>query len=334
MKDQRKLIIKINKMKKQIFFAIALMFVVTISKAQKNVILTISHKLGTSNFAFNQTAQNNLMQDFRITRVDYYISGIKIIHDGGLETNVPSHYILAKGSSNVVDTLGNFNVTNVEGIKFSIGVEAPINNADPSLQPSGHPLSYQNPSMHWGWASGYRFLALEGKTGSGFATTFEMHGLFNTNYFQQTVMAVGVNSGSDVYINLDADYTQALRDINLTTGPIDHGTNATDLKALQNFRDSVFKPGTGIPSSINNIDDNLSVNIYPNPTTSMLFIDFNDQKNIANRVLMIDMLSQVVLETTLSNKNEISIGNAAKGVYLLQFYNFNNNVATRKIIIE
>ncbi|MBK9402574.1 MAG: hypothetical protein IPN36_17545 [Bacteroidetes bacterium] len=131
----------------------ALMFAATISKAQKNVYLTISHKLGASNFAFNQTAQNNLMQNFRITRVDYYISSIKIIHDGGVETAVPSHYILAKGSSTVIDLLGNFNVTNVEGVKFSIGVEAPTNNSDITLQPSGHPLSFQSPSMHWGWSS-------------------------------------------------------------------------------------------------------------------------------------------------------------------------------------
>jgi hypothetical protein len=72
-------------MKKQIIITIALMFIVMVSKAQKNVYFTITHKLSTSDFAFNQTAQNDLMQDFKITRVDYYISSIKIIHDGGME---------------------------------------------------------------------------------------------------------------------------------------------------------------------------------------------------------------------------------------------------------
>ena len=80
-------------MKKQIIITVALMLIVMVSKAQKNVYFTITHKLSTSDFAFNQTAQNDLMQDFKITRVDYYISSIKIIHDGGMEMAVPNKYI-------------------------------------------------------------------------------------------------------------------------------------------------------------------------------------------------------------------------------------------------
>jgi hypothetical protein len=312
----------------------ALMFAATISKAQKNVYLTISHKLGASNFAFNQTAQNNLMQNFRITRVDYYISSIKIIHDGGVETAVPSHYILAKGSSTVIDLLGNFNVTNVEGVKFYIGVEAPTNNSDITLQPSGHPLSFQSPSMHWGWSSGYRFLALEGVTGFGFTTLFEMHGLGNANYFQQTVMTTGVNSGSDVYINLDADYSQALENINVTSGPIDHGVNATDLTALENFRDYVFGPGAGTPTSINNAEENINLDIYPNPSTKTLFINFDQQNNNVNKMVMTDVTGKVVFETPLSNKNEIDLSHTAKGMYILKFYNRDTLLTHRKIIKE
>lgn len=313
---------------------LALMFGATISKAQKNVFLTISHKLGNSNFAFNQTAQNNLQQNFRITRVDYYISSIKIIHDGGIETAVPAHYILAKGSATVIDLLGNFNVTNVEGVKFSIGVEAPTNNSDITLQPPGHPLSFQSPSMHWGWASGYRFLALEGTTGLGFTTIFEMHGLGNANYFQQTVMATGVNSGNDVYINLDADYAMALENINVSSGPIDHGVNATDLTALENFRDYVFSPGLSTPASINNPEKNLNIAVYPNPSTKTLFISFDKQNNTADKMVMTDVAGKVLLETSLSTKNEIDISSTAKGMYVLKFYNQGSLVDSRKIIKE
>lgn len=322
-------------MKKQIILTIALMFTMMISKAQKNVYFTITHKLATANFAFNQTAQNNLAQDFKITRVDYYISSIKIIHDGGMEIAVPNKYILAKGSANVNELLGNFNVTNVEGIKFSIGVEAPINNADPSLQTAGTPLSFQSPSMHWGWTSGYRFLALEGKTGSGFATSFEMHGLGNANYFNQTKMVAGVPSGTnDIYINLNADYTQALKGINISTGPIDHGVNATDLTALQNFRDFVFSPGTGIPLSVNNVVDNLKVSIYPNPSTEKLFIDFDNTTNNADKLVITDLTGKVVSETQLKTTNEINVSNTANGIYILKFYSKTANVANRKIVIE
>lgn len=322
-------------MTKSIFLTTALMFTMMISKAQKNVYFTITHKLATANFAFNQIAQNNLTQDFKITRVDYYISSIKIIHDGGMEMAVPNKYILAKGSANVNELLGNFNVTNVEGIKFSIGVEAPINNADPALQIAGSPLSFQSPSMHWGWTAGYRFLALEGTTGSGFTTIFQMHGLGNANYFNQTKMVAGVPSGTnDIYINLNADYTQALKGINISTGPIDHGVNATDLTALQNFRDFVFSPGTGIPASIGNVEEKLDVNIYPNPATNKLFIDFNNNTNNADKVVLTDITGKIISESNLVNTNEINLSNTAKGIYVLKFYSKNTNVANRKIVIE
>lgn len=322
-------------MTKSILPAIALMFTIMTSEAQKNVYFTIAHKLGTANFAFNQTAQNDLMQDFRITRVDYYISGISIIHDGGLETAVPNKYILAKGSANVIESLGNFNVTNVEGIRFSIGVEAPTNNADPALQPAGSPLAFQNPSMHWGWSAGYRFIALEGTTGAGFTTVFQMHGLWNANYFEQSKMSAGVPNGpNDIYINLYADYTQALKGINISTGPIDHGSNATDLTALQNFRNHVFIPSSVIPASIDNVEENLNVSVYPNPVSGKLFIRFDDQNTIADELKLTDVFGKIILETKLKINNEMNVGNLAKGIYILQFYRQNTIISNRKVAIE
>ncbi|MBK9637722.1 MAG: hypothetical protein IPO63_07830 [Bacteroidetes bacterium] len=70
-------------MLKSLLLSFALLFVISTTKAQQNVFLTITNKLGNTPFAFNQVAQNNLLQDFKITRMDYYISSIIIIHDGG-----------------------------------------------------------------------------------------------------------------------------------------------------------------------------------------------------------------------------------------------------------
>lgn len=320
-------------MTKSTLVSIALMFVFTISKAQKNVYFTITHKLASSNFAFNQISKNDMSQDFKITRVDYYISSIKIIHDGGMVKEVPNKYILVKGNANVNELLGNFDVTNVEGIQFSIGVEAPTNNADPSLQPAGSPLSFQSPSMHWGWSSGYRFIALEGKTGSNFTTTFEMHGLGNSNYFNQTKMVAGVTDGTNnIFINLNADYTKALNGINISNGPIDHGVNATDLKVLQNFRDYVFSPGT--PTSTSKIEDNFGVNIYPNPSTDKLFINFNNNEQHLDNIVFTDITGKIHFEQPLQLMNEINLNNFAKGVYFIQFFEKNSIVTTHKIVIQ
>lgn len=321
-------------MTKSILLSLALMLACAISNAQKNVYLTISHKLGASNFAFNQVAQNNLPQDFKITRVDYYISGIKIIHDGGMVLNVPSHYILVKGNTNLLDLLGNFNVTNVEGIRFSIGVESPTNTSDPSLFLAPHPLAPQSPSMHWGWSAGFRFIALEGTAGAGFGTTFQMHGLWNANYFEQTQMATGVVSGNDIYINLDADYTQALKGIDVNAGPIDHGVDATDLTVLQNFRDFVFKPGIGFPASVNTMYKDNDVTFYPNPTNGMLYYSSASGILPAN-ILVKDVTGRVLSRMENSSHQAIDLSKNSSGLYFISLLDKDNRImAEEKIVVE
>lgn len=319
---------------KNIAIIFTLIFASFIANAQKNVTLHITHKLGSAAFALNQTAQNNLSQDFKISRVDYYISGIKIIHDGGMELALPDKYILAKGSAFVTEALGSLNVTNVEGIKFSIGVEAPTNNEDPTQHPEDHPLYPQAPSMHWGWAAGYRFVALEGTTGSN-ATIFEMHGMGNSNYFGQTVMVAGENSGNDIDIFLDADYTQALKDINVAAGPIDHGVDATDLKVLENFRDNVFKAGTRPTSVKNQYTATDFAKMYPNPVQNELTIDLLVQNNLAKSVQVIDILGKVHFTTALPvQRNVVDLSALARGTYILKFYEGKKDMGSQKITLR
>lgn len=321
-------------MKKTSILSILLLAFAVTGHAQKKVSLTIKHMLGTTPFAFSTASTNNLSQSFNITRVEYYISQISIIHDGGKLLSVPNKYILANGSANVNEELGTFAVTNVEGIKFYIGVETPTNNADPSLWPSTHPLAPKSPSMHWGWSSGYRFIALEGKSGSSLTTTYEMHGLGNPNYFQQTVMAAGVNSGSNVTINLDADYTQALYDINVASGPIDHGVDATDLDVIKNFRDRVFKPGTGLPTSIKNIETPVDVVVYPNPSKGVFQLRANKNNAGITTAKVIDITGKVVVSLDLKNTLNAEFQISNKGSYIINFYCGNDNVANQKIIVE
>lgn len=312
---------------------IAMMANLFFGYGQKNVFLNISHKLGNSNFAFNQTSQNDINQNFKITRVDYYISSIKIIHDGGTETPVPNRYILAQGNANVNELLGNFNVTNVEGVKFSIGVEAPTNTADPTQWLAPHPLSPQSPSMHWGWAAGYRFIALEGDAGAGFNTTFQMHGLGNANYFSQTQMAIGVVNSNSISINLDADYDKALKGIDVEAGPIDHGVDATDLTVLQNFRDFVFSPRSSLTTGINKIEISNMVTIYPNPNDGKFKIDMSETLNLITHIEIMDMLGRQVKSLPVNN-GIIETELLDKGCYFVQFKNDNEVIANKKFIVK
>lgn len=320
---------------KKITLLLFLLLISLCTLAQKNVVLKIYKKLGANTFALNQASQNDISQNFKITRMDYYLSGFTIIHDGGMQTVVPaSTRILVKGNANVNQSLGSFNVTKVEGIKFHIGVENPINNGDPAIWAVPNPLAPQSPSMHWGWSAGYRFVALEGKSGTTFVTTFEMHGLGNANYFETTVMAPGINSGNDATLNIDADYNLALKTINVNAGAIDHGVDATDLTVLQNFRDFVFKPNPAFLANTN-FNINQAINIYPNPSNNNIVnLIISDSSINFTSAVVVDVTGKTIDTFSLVNKTKLEMNLKTKGFYIIKFYSESNNVANHKLLIN
>ena len=321
-------------MKNKILILIAVLFSFS-ATAQKNVTLAIKHMLGTSPFAFNQATTNNLSNNLEFTRVDYYISNVTLIHDGGMQTAVPKKYLFVQGGNNHVEGLGQFNITNVEGVKFHVGVDAPNNTSDPSQWSGSHPLAPKSPSMHWGWASGFRFAAIEGNGGTSLGNLFEFHGLFDANYFEQTIMVSGVNSGNEVVINLDADYTQAVKDIDVSAGVINHGDNTNDLTVLKNFRDDVFSAGTGVPLAIRNLENEIDLKIYPNPSTGNVRISLdNTSKAMITSAQIVDVSGRLIKELALVNENQVDVQLTTKGIYFVKLNSYGIQVATRKIVVQ
>jgi len=81
-----------------------------------------------------------------LSRVQYYLSGFEITHEGGTITTMPDSYVLA--SANISNyTLGNEDITNLEDVNFDLGVDYASNHMGTSNWTSNHPLSSQSPSM-------------------------------------------------------------------------------------------------------------------------------------------------------------------------------------------
>jgi hypothetical protein len=236
------------------------------STAQNNIQLEINHKLGTDDFAMNQTATNNMENNYYYSRLQYYISQISIVHDGGTETLMENTYILVNAANATQVDLGDHSIDAVEGIKFSIGVEEAVNHSDPASWANGHPLAPSFPSMHWGWNAGYRFIAIEGKGGSNLGQTFQLHGLEDINYFQTEIDLTATSENGAITITLDADYERALENIDVDGGVIVHGSTAEAKTALENFRDHVFS-ASGVTSTVDFSEVN-DFQIFPNPTAN------------------------------------------------------------------
>ena len=300
--------------------------------SQTPVNLNIYHKLGTADFAYNQPSQNNMSNgNFKLTRMEYYMTKFTIIHDGGMITTVPSSVVaIVKANEQTSIALGSYNVTNIEGIKFHIGVHTPVNHQDPSVQPSGTPLSFQSPSMHWGWTSGYRFIALEGKTGTAMNQTTELHGLGDANYYETTVMAVGNLFNGEYFVNVDADYNRALENVNISQGVVVHGENQEAAVMIANFKNYVYSPSASLAGLTESIAENTSV--YPIPSNGSLTIS-SPVNFIGNSIKIFDLTGKLIQEHLLvDGQNKLGISLKNKGFYILDFYQNNDKLFSKKVL--
>ncbi|MFN7139013.1 MAG: MbnP family protein [Limisphaerales bacterium] len=101
-------------------------------------------------------------QRFSVSRLDFLMSNIAFQRTAGgwvqpgdwqafislAEGRSSFHAIVPKDSYNKV--------------RFNIGLPAKINHSDPAQFPAHHPLNPNLNNLHWNWAGGYIFLALEG----------------------------------------------------------------------------------------------------------------------------------------------------------------------------
>jgi len=185
--------------------------------AQKNVFLNLSPKVG---------------------------GNVEIIHDGGQSILIGDTVFLVE-PQNYSLYLGYHDLVEIEQINFGIGVPDNMNTQsgldaiDISVFPTGHPLSFQEPSMHWGWTAGYMFMIVGGNADSnsdGIADQyFELHNLGNQNYANVLLPVVPTYTNSnqiDIHVNCNVDVW--LKDIAIQSVGILHGSSGANGDVMKN----------------------------------------------------------------------------------------------------
>ncbi|MFK7907637.1 MAG: MbnP family protein [Chitinophagales bacterium] len=306
------------------------------SFAQNSIQLQINHKLGDEAFVMQTEATNNIGNKFNTTRLEYYISEITILHNGTIETKIDDLWVLANaGDETTLVDLGMHNIDAIEGISFHIGVDKEHNHADPASYGNGHPLAPKFPSMHWGWAAGYRFIAYEGKGGNSLNQDCQLHGLGDDNYFQTSVDVVATAVNNEIIIDLNADYTRVLEDINVNSGVIVHGDNGAAKKALENFRDYVFSVASDATSIVDFSEIN-SVNLYPNPANvGRAFIAIDATQNLQYQIKVYDVLGREIqsLDNVQSNV-PTALNLEVAGLYIVSLVKEGQSVITKKLQVN
>lgn len=302
------------------------------SQNETNVRLKINHLLNGEKMELFKTIKIPNSYYINVELLRYYVSELKIIHDGGLISEVKDTWLLVNPASNFEYDLGVHNLTNIEGLQFSLGVDAEHNHLDPTVYPANHPLAMQDPSMHWGWASGYRFITFEGLAGTSTTKTnnmFQIHTLDDKNYRTVKYNLGSTSDSKGKIISLDAEYTKLLNGINASSGLIEHSAINEAAAQMKNLSTVVFSPS--IISDNKEIESNL-IEISPNPVENNIKI-ITKQYNDIQTVIISDMAGKQLM--TVQKKSSIldipiSLSN---GHYILSIFEKNNLVASKKLLI-
>lgn len=203
--------------------------------------LHLHPKVGTADFSFNQSFNINGI-DVKFDVAQFYLTGFEIkAMDVANDYSFEDTYLLVKADQHVYE-LGEGRRETVKDIGFKLGVAQEDNHKDPSDFTTGHPLSPQSPSMNWSWASGYKFLVLEGSADT------DMNGTFETNIEYhiggdanlKDLLITDLNQlveEESVQMNVKVDYAKFFDNIDLSTENITHVGDYPDVaaKVINNY---------------------------------------------------------------------------------------------------
>lgn len=313
-------------MNKTILFVFAITFgSASTSFGQTDIDLNLEHHFEGAPFAYGTTYMLNGTA-VSLDRVQYYLSGFEITHDGGTITAMPDSYILASGNvSNY--SLGNEAVTTLEGINFDLGVDVTNNHIGTASWTVGHPLGVQSPSMDWNWPSGYFFWVIDGLVDDNADGTpnqpFSLRGvgdplLTDVNSF------TGMNAtGSTIELQFQVNIADWIKNINLPLIWAAHGGGPNNVQVGDNTNEETVFTYNGPVASSDELEETNS-QIYANyelPYAPTIFYKLATKDNVDIKIY--SMSGVVVLES----KNQNFEGNyfirkeLESGSYIIVFSN-------------
>lgn len=216
----------------------------------------------------------------RLFRAAFYIAEIELHKTDGSRLMLNNQYLLVDAAEPGREfDLGNWPVTDIEGISLRIGVDSARNHLDPASYPADHPLAPQNPSMHWGWVSGYRFMAIEGRIDNNAdglpEAAMEFHNLGNHLYTTVYVPAQLSAENGELRLELVIEYARLFDQMPLQNNLVNHGSFPANQQMMQNagsqgFITHALVSSDGQPSVVQP-----TMVLAPNPAADVVQVRFD-----------------------------------------------------------
>jgi len=302
--------------------------------AQKNVFVNISPKVEGNPLQLGTTLTDISGNAFNVTVFDYYLSNITLVHDGGqIMALTPEVYLIEPENHTIY--LGYLDVDVVEEIQFGIGVPSNLNTItgadaiDISAYPIGHPLSFQDPSMHWGWTSGYFCMIVSGNGDSNADDTpdalFEVHSLGKDNYANVVLPVIGTEMYTDqLDININCNVDVWLTGVNLGSVGVLHGTTGLNETVMTNASDlDVFNQDA--TAAVNTIEK-IPGKLWFHNSSSLFIVQWDGIKHVAS-INITDVQGRIVSEKSINSiSGKVEFSDLPTGTYRVSVYDAENNL--------
>src|SRR2546430_87686 len=156
--------------------------------------------------------RNAVDEILSVSRLSYLLSGFALERDDGSWLDLPGQYAWIDAAKR--RTFVHFDGVPsgaYRGLRFTIGLDAAANAADPAKFGSDHPLNPNLNGLHWNWQGGYIFLAMEGhyRKGPEEAKGFSYHLARNPNRTPITV-AARIDLTQDARLQIDFNLARLL----------------------------------------------------------------------------------------------------------------------------
>lgn len=320
------------------FIILLFSMIVTTLTSQSNLKVKFNHNAGGNAIEINKTVFNLTNgKAVILTRAEFYLSGIKAYNDVSSDSfSFTNKYLLVDAETpNEEHEVGEMpSGFDFRILRWDVGVDKVKNHADPALYPTTHPLGLQLPSMHWGWAAGYRFMALEGKIDGNNdgvpEQDFQFHNLGDDLLFRAMLDMNGSHHVETEPLIVDLDYVKLFDNIAMTGNIVLHGSGSKNKTMMQNSaKNGFFTPQ--IVSSVN--DENEVVEFTIGQDATQINIEMPVEDNY--QVLIYDIRGSLISKNRI-NASTYSIDktNLTPANYLISVANSKGLKVTKQIFVR
>jgi len=326
-----------------LFLVLALFASALPAQTMNQVKVSFEHKAGNGFMSIDHSVfpiWNN--KTVKITRAEFYISAIEVQHSDNAPILLTDQYLLVDAADPLVEfDLGVWPVDAAQGVTLHLGVPPDVNHLDPTTYPAGHPLAPQNPTMHWGWAAGYRFMAIEGQVDNNNdgvpETIFEFHNVGDELY--KTVELVGVETAENgvLHLHFVLDYAKLFRNMTMSGNVIHHGATTMNVSMMNNSAEAGFITMPAVSANHDVSANSLNLSASPNPFSGETLIRYELPASDVLTLVVTNAFGQPVYTLrNLQAKGAVRFekGNLPSGVYQYAFYENKELMAHKRLIIS